>query len=190
LLLDTRASGAPYHTVPKTGVAVLRTAVVVTIALLAQGNAAAQRVAPSVGTRIRITPLDSSANYLIGTVVGQTGDTLVVLSEPRDTVQITLATVDFLEVSGGTRANVGKGIGIGSLVGAAGGAAIGAAAIDAEWREVGALLGAGVGALGGLLVGAVVGGSVQTERWNAAPGWDSGVSLSRTATGFRIAMRF
>jgi hypothetical protein len=169
---------------------VLRTAVVFSIALLAPGIVAAQRAAPPVGTRIRVTPLDSSASYLIGTVVGQTGDTLVVLCEPRDSVRVILATVDLLEVSGGRRANVGKGMGVGLLVGGAGGAAIGAAAIDAEWRGVGALLGAGAGALGGLLVGAVVGSSVLTERWDAAPGWDLGISVSRAAAGFRIAIQF
>ena len=168
----------------------LRTAAVFSIALFAHGIAAAQRLAPPVGTRIRVTPLDASAPYLIGTVVGQTGDTLVVLSEPRDTVRVTLATLDFLEVSGGRHAHIGRGMGLGFLVGAAGGAAIGAAAIDAEWRGVGALLGAGVGGLGGLLVGAAVGSAVLTERWDAAPGWDLGVSVSSAGAGFRIAIRF
>jgi hypothetical protein len=168
----------------------LRTAAVVSIAFLAPDLAAAQRLAPPVGTRIRVTPLESSAPYLIGTVVGQAGDTLIVLSEPRDTVRVTLATLDFLEVSGGRHAHVGRGMGLGFVVGAAGGAAIGAAAIDAEWRGVGALLGAGVGGLGGLLLGAAVGSAVLTERWDAAPGWDLGVSLSRAGAGFRIAIRF
>ena len=168
----------------------LRTAAVFSIALLAPGLAAAQRLAPPVGTRIRVTPLESSAPYLIGTVVGQAGDTLVVLSAPRDTVRVTLTTLDFLEVSGGRRAHVGRGMGLGFLVGAAGGAAIGAAAIDSEWRGVGALLGAGVGGLGGLLVGAVVGSAVRTERWDAAPGWDLGVSVLRAGAGLRVAIRF
>jgi hypothetical protein len=168
----------------------LRTVAVCSIALFAQGMAAAQRLAPPVGTRIRVTPLDSRAPYLIGTVVGQAGDTLVVLSEPRDTVRVTLTTLDFLEVSGGRRARVGRGMGLGFLVGAAGGAAIGAAAIDSEWRGVGALLGAGLGGLSGLLVGAAVGSAVRTERWDAAPGWDLGVSVLRGGAGFKVAIRF
>jgi hypothetical protein len=81
-------------------------------------------------------------------------------------------------------------MGLGFLVGAAGGAAIGAAAIDSEWRGVGALLGAGLGGLSGLLVGAAVGSAVRTERWDAAPGWDLGVSVLRGGAGFKVAIRF
>ena len=165
-------------------------AVSLAFVLLLPHSAVAQRALPPIGTRIRTTPRAHDDPYIMGKLVAQSGDTLVIEVPAEDTARVPLASLSRLEVSDGMHGHWGRGAGYGLLVGAAGGAGIGAAAIDSEWRAVGALLGAGTGALLGFLIGGGIGQSVERERWKPAPGWELSFSAQPTARGVGIAIRF
>jgi hypothetical protein len=167
-----------------------RSVLLLLVALLGPAVVAAQRVSLRSGARVRVTPADQNAPYLMGMVIGQTADSISILIGPGDTVRVSLASLELLEVSRGRRAHRAEGAGWGLVIGAAAGAGIGVATTEGEWRGLGALVGAGGGALAGLLVGIVVGDAVRSERWEAAPGWKLNMSLSPAGAGLRMSIPF
>ncbi len=167
-----------------------RSVLLLLVALLGPAVVAAQRVSLRSGARVRATPADQNAPYLMGMVIGQTADSISILIGPGDTARVSLASLELLEVSRGRRAHLAQGAGWGFVIGAGAGAGIGAATMEGDWRGLGALLGAGGGALAGLLVGAVVGSYVQSERWDAAPGWKLNVSFLPAGAGLRVSIPF
>ena len=167
-----------------------RSAAVLVIALLGPITVVAQQAPAPIGSRIRATPRAPYHRSITGTLVAQSGDTIVIHVLRSDTARVALSALELVEVSAGPRTHFWKGAGYGFLIGAAGGAAAGAAAIDADWRAVGALLGAGLGGLGGLLVGGGIGSNVSSEYWKPAPGWELSLVLPATRPGLGISVRF
>ena len=148
-----------------------------------------------VGTRVRFTPAQSARNRIIGTVTGQEGDSLLLWTEHHDTVPVSLADLDRLEVSHGVHGHALTGLGLGLLAGAVVGGTIGAAVEPDELlgRGVNVLAGVVLGSAGGGLIGVAVGASIRSERWQEFPTHEQGVSLfptgeNRLAVG--LSLRF
>jgi hypothetical protein len=169
----------------------MRSLAALSLLLIAPGVSLAQRAdPPPIGTRIRATPKMRADPYIMGQLVAQSGDTIVIQLPDSEKVRMSLASLSRLEVSDGQRGDFWKGAGWGFLIGGAGGAVIGAVAIEDPWKGIGALLGAGTGGLLGLLIGGGIGSNIITEHWKPAPGWELSLSVQPTATGVRIAIRF
>ncbi|MGH7537811.1 MAG: hypothetical protein ACREMF_04190 [Gemmatimonadales bacterium] len=142
-----------------------------------------------VGTRVRFTPPDPAQDWVIGTVTGHRGDTLVLLTERSGSISVPLANLDLLEVSDGVHGHALTGLGLGLLAGAAVGGAIGAAVEPDELlgRGINVLAGVALGGAGGGLIGVAVGASIRSERWQDIPGRELGASPSST-NGDRLAL--
>jgi hypothetical protein len=118
----------------------------------------------------------STVAHLIGEVSALRGDTLFVDVGGSSPTPVALSRVSTIEVSHGTKSNVGKGALIGGLVGAALGGAAATAACGGivMGQEVSCSGGEIVGGVvvGGLIVGAVgatIGALIRTEGWEQIP---------------------
>ena len=142
-----------------------------------------------VGTRVRFTPAHPARDRVVGTVTGQRGDSLLLLTERRESIPVPLASLDRLEVSDGVHGHALTGLGLGLLAGAVVGGTIGAAVEPDELlgRGVNVLAGVVLGGAGGGLIGVAVGASIQSERWQALPGREQAAS-SFSPSGDRLAV--
>jgi hypothetical protein len=151
--------------------------------LLATGLIAQSPSTVPLGTRVRFSPARDTHHLVIGTVVGQRGDSLL-LAAPHDTVAVPLNSGSLAVSQGRHRATL-RGLGLGLLAGAVAGAVAGAAMEPDELLGRGVNIAAGViiGGGAGLVVGTVWGASTTRERWVAAapnhPGPGVGVSRAR-----------
>lgn len=140
-----------------------------TLLLLFSAIADAQSAGLTAGARVRVTsPRDDVRKY-VGTITALRGDTLV-MAGTRGSRSIALDNVTALDVSTGTRTQVGRS----ALIGFGAGALLGGVAGAAAYREpdfffqnaaqmgaVSALFFGGVG----MVAGAVVGALYRTDRW-------------------------
>jgi hypothetical protein len=187
--------------------------VLVTVALFALGAiVGAEAQTPSsdlVGERIRVTvrsggPAAGDGRVLVGRLMSIDQDRLVIAGDPGAPAEITLASVERLELTMGQHRNMRRGFLIGGGLGALAGGVLGA--IEGSKCEGtlicfgaggGAVLGAGaLGGLGGAL-GLGIGAAVTTERWSevSSQRWGltvrpgrGGVAEGGVVLGFRLAL--
>ena len=131
------------------------------------GNAQDQApTTPFAGVRVRLALRDRPDRWLIGTVVGQTGDSLR-LDERDSHAMLAVPTESLvaLQVSGGRHSHAG----LGALIGLAAGAAFGLLATAAEpaidTDAAGYAVVAGIFGGMGAAAGALVGWAIRSETW-------------------------
>lgn len=131
------------------------------------GNAQDQApTTPFAGVRVRLALRDRPDRWLIGTVVGQTGDSLR-LDERDSHAMLAVPTESLvaLQVSGGRHSHAG----LGALIGLAAGAAFGLLATAAEpaidTDAAGYAVVAGIFGGMGAAAGALVGLAIRSESW-------------------------
>jgi hypothetical protein len=127
----------------------------------------------SEGDRVRLTASQVSRARLVGTVSAFRSDTLVILPEGESvTFDVPWSEIVEIEVSRGTKSNLGKGLWIGALSGAVLGAGIGAALDCAAIADVDegfcVVVGLAFGVGGGAVLGLAAGALSTTERWQKA----------------------
>ena len=156
-----------------------------------------QAAAQETGDRVRLTLEPGASHALVGSLVGQTRDSLwVELPGRAAPVAVPRRTAARLEVSRGWDRETIRGAGVGAGLGAIAGAVLGGvtasqlqscrtsrliATCSMEWYERaarGGLIGA---ALGGA-IGAALGYTIKTERW--------GVSVAPLARGLALSVAF
>jgi len=156
-----------------------------------------QAAAQETGDRVRLTLEPGASHALVGSLVGQTRDSLwVELPGRAAPLAVPRRTAARLEVSRGWDRETLRGAGVGAGLGAIAGAVLGGvtasqlqscrtsrliAVCSMEWYERaarGGLIGAAVGGA----IGAALGYSVKTERW--------GVSVAPLARGLALSVAF
>jgi hypothetical protein len=163
-----------------------RVAALVGLLALAAPEVLAQEATPLVpGTRVRVglpTVADhrgwriERVEHLTGTVTALHDDTLSVDVGGSSPTAVALSRVSTIEVSHGTKSNVGKGALIGGLVGVALGGAAHAVGCGSEvyGEEVSCSGGEAAGGvalfgLGGAAAGALIGALIGSEGWEQVP---------------------
>jgi hypothetical protein len=163
-----------------------RIAALIALLSLTAPEILAQQATPLVpGTRVRVglpTVTDhdgwriSTVEHLTGKATALRGDTLFVDVGGPSPTPVALSRVATIEVSHGTKSNVGKGALIGGLVGVALGGAAYAVGCGSELygQEVSCSGGEVAGGvvlfgLGGAAAGALIGALIRTEGWEQIP---------------------
>ncbi len=131
-----------------------------------------------IGGRVRVQTRSLPKRSFMGTVVAVGTDTLSLDTTGRYPMAIPLTSVASIEMSNGSKRNIGKGALLGFLVGASSGVLMGAISgsdepgVTAEERmrsntaELKMLTGGFLLGASGLLWGTIIGAFVETEIWN------------------------
>lgn len=161
---------------------------ILAFALVVPLDSMAQSPELAVGARVRVTSPRHYLNRDITTVTELRGDSMVVTGK-MGTRTIALSNVTALDVSTGTRNNVGRyaliGLGAGALLGVTAGATakddceddLGFCPVPVsggQFAAASALIG---GALG-VVTGAITGSLHRTERWEKYPGVRASIAPS------------
>lgn len=130
---------------------------------------------PAVGERIRVRTVSERPGKVTGVLETREPDYLVVQAEDATPTTIAWADISRLEVSRGTKSNVGKG----ALIGAGVGAGMGVSTVIlfctgesplAEDCGAGEVVGTVAFLIGiGTGVGALIGAAARTEKWVEVP---------------------
>jgi hypothetical protein len=158
---DERAEG---RTIVRQTVGLALTLMLCTSAYAADGPA--ERVNPSVGSRVRITS-GADGEPVTGTLLSIDVDALVIRRAGVDaSSRILIAEIVKLEVSGGQRSQVGRGAMIGGAVGVMPGLllTVGDYSSDVHGDSHAGTV-AAIGAAGGALLGAAIGWALKSEKW-------------------------
>lgn len=166
-------------------------------ALLFPAFAEAQSPTLAPGARVRVTSPNDALKRHVGVVTEMRGDSIV-LAGASGRRTVALANVTSLDVSMGTRSNVGRyalmGLGAGALVGVV---SVYASADDCEsevggcfFVDDGGLEAAAVTVISalGLVAGAIAGAAHRTDRWQPVHGsFKASIAPSRSG-GVRLAL--
>jgi hypothetical protein len=135
-------------------------------------HAQADAITPAPGARVRVR---QDSRTLTGTLLSQDAAGLVIVTGRADTVTAPRASITSVEVSTGTKSNVGKGALIGLGAGLGAGIIVGIAASgsdDGSWLDFSSgEWAAGIGATGAVLgagIGAIVGAATRSDKWAPA----------------------
>jgi hypothetical protein len=135
-------------------------------------NSAPARI--TVGSRVRITPVDTRSESIRGTLAAISGDTLAIAQDedPTRLRRLPLASIAVLERSLGRHGNSGRcalwGFGIGAAAGLVMGASSSGEDIFFSKGQVTLLSGVLVGGTGAL-IGALAGIGIRSDRWERVP---------------------